>query len=268
MNIGFIGCGNMGQSMVGGIVSSDAADSKNVMVCDHHDEKLNLVKEKYGVLVSKDSKEIAKFSDVLILAVKPNAYENTIKNIKDDVKSSVIIVSIGAGISIDFIEKRFERKIKVVRVMPNTPALIGEAMSAICPNAEVKKEELDSVIKIFESFGKAEVVPEKLMSVVTAVSGSSPAFVYMFIEALADGAVMYGMPRDKAYKFAAQSVLGSAKMVLETGKHPGILKDDVCSPSGTTIDAVYSLEKNNFRGTVMDAVKVCTEKALKMSGDK
>ena len=153
---------------------------------------------------------------------------------------------------------------KVIRTMPNTPALVGEGMSALCANRNITKEELQDVVKIFESFGKIEILEEKLIDVVPAVSGSSPAYVYMFIEALGDGAVLQGMPRDKAYKMAAQAVLGAAKMVLETGEHPGKLKDDVCSPGGTTIEAVYTLEKNNFRGPVISAMESCTEKAIKM----
>ena len=153
---------------------------------------------------------------------------------------------------------------KVIRTMPNTPALVGEGMSALCANKNITKEELQDVVNIFESFGKIEILEEKLIDVVPAVSGSSPAYVYMFIEALGDGAVLQGMPRDKAYKMAAQAVLGAAKMVLETGEHPGKLKDNVCSPGGTTIEAVYTLEKNNFRGSVISAMESCTEKAIKM----
>ncbi|WP_291635278.1 pyrroline-5-carboxylate reductase, partial [Clostridium sp.] len=144
--------------------------------------------------------------------------------------------------------------------------LVGEGMSALCANKNVTSDELEGVVKIFESFGKMEILEEKLMDLVPAVSGSSPAYVYMFIEALGDGAVLQGMPRDKAYKMAAQAVLGAAKMVLETGEHPGKLKDNVCSPGGTTIQAVYALEKNNFRGTVISAMESCTEKAIKMGG--
>ncbi|SQB89737.1 pyrroline-5-carboxylate reductase [Clostridium tetanomorphum] len=149
--------------------------------------------------------------------------------------------------------------------MPNTPALVGEGMSALCYNELIHEKELEEVINIFKSFGRVEIINEKLMDVVPAVSGSSPAYVYMFIEALADGAVLDGMPRDKAYKMAAQAVLGSAKMILETGEHPGVLKDRVCSPGGTTIEAVYSLEMNNFRGSVIEAMRKCTEKTIKMS---
>ncbi|EEL50203.1 Pyrroline-5-carboxylate reductase [Bacillus cereus Rock3-44] len=149
--------------------------------------------------------------------------------------------------------------------MPNTPALVGEGMSALCPNEMVTEKDLEDILNIFKSFGQTEIVNEKLMDVVTSVSGSSPAYVYMFIEAMADAAVLDGMPRNQAYKFAAQAVLGSAKMVLETGIHPGELKDMVCSPGGTTIEAVATLEEKGLRTAIISAMKRCTQKSMKMS---
>ena len=149
--------------------------------------------------------------------------------------------------------------------MPNTPAFVGEGMTAVTRNAEVNDKELDMVLDIFKSIGKADVIDEKLMDMIPSISGSSPAYVYMFIEALADGAVLQGMARDKAYQYAAQAVLGAAKMVLESGKHPGELKDQVCSPGGTTIEAVYSLEQNHFRGTIIEAMEACTAKSKKLA---
>ena len=148
--------------------------------------------------------------------------------------------------------------------MPNTPALVGEGCTGVCPNENVTKAELDKVLKILSSFGKAHVVPERLMDVVGAVSGSSPAFVFMFIEALADGAVAGGMPRQQAYEFAAQAVLGSAKLVLESGKHPGELKDMVCSPAGTTIEGVRTLEECGMRAALMDAVQAVLERTKEL----
>ena len=148
--------------------------------------------------------------------------------------------------------------------MPNTPALVGEGMAALTINENVSKEEADIVLNVFNSFGKGEIVPENLMDAVTAVSGSSPAYVFMMIEAMADAAVIGGMPRSQAYTFAAQAVMGSARMVLETGKHPGELKDMVCSPAGTTIDAVASLEKNGFRSSMIEAMVSCMNKSKEL----
>lgn len=264
-NIGFIGCGNMAQAIIGGIVKSGLINSKNIMASNRSYEKLKSTEEKYGILTAKSNDEVARFSDLLFLSVKPNVYKKVIEEIKDEIKKDVVIVTIAAGVDIKSVEGWFEKKLPIIRTMPNTSAQVGESMTAVCVNDVVKEEDLSFTLDIFKSLGKAEIVDEKLMDAVVGVSGSSGAYVYMFIEALADGAVLSGMTRKMAYEFAAQSVLGAAKMVLETGQHPGILKDNVCSPAGTTIDAVYSLEKNNFRGTVIEAVKKCTEKSIEMS---
>ncbi|MBU3129043.1 pyrroline-5-carboxylate reductase [Clostridium tagluense] len=262
--IGFIGCGNMAQAMIGGIVKSNLVPSKKVIGSNPSDRSLNKVKEEYNILVTKDNVEVAKFSDILILAVKPYKYFDVIHEIKPYLKKDVVIITIAAGITLESMGSALGDCAKVIRTMPNTPALVGEGMSALCANKNITKEELQDVVSIFESFGKVEILEENLIEIVPAVSGSSPAYVYMFIEALGDGAVLQGMPRDKAYRMAAQAVLGAAKMVLETGEHPGKLKDNVCSPGGTTIEAVYTLEKNNFRGSVISAMESCTEKAIKM----
>ena len=213
----------------------------------------------------KAEEEAARKADILFLAVKPNMYAQVIEEIKDEVKEETVIVAIAAGKDIATIEGLFGKKVKVVRSMPNTPALVGEAMSAICHNDLVTKEELEDVKAIFNSIGKAEIVGEYLMDAVTGVSGSSPAYVYMFIEAMADAAVLGGMPRNLAYEFAAQSVLGAAKMVLETGMHPGALKDMVTSPAGTTIEAVAELERKGMRSAVISAVDKCITKSKAMS---
>lgn len=183
--------------------------------------------------------------------------------IKDHLKPDCIVVSIAAGQPISNIEAILG-KIKLVRAMPNTPALVGAAMSALCPNDKVTAEEVKLIESLFNSFGRAEVVPESMMDAVVGVSGSSPAYVYMFIEAMADAAVADGMPRTQAYKFAAQSVYGAAKMVLETNTHPGVLKDAVCSPGGTTIAAVAKLEEKGLRDAVISAQRCCVAKSKDM----
>lgn len=266
--LGFIGCGNMAKAMIGGIVKSKLYEGCNIIVSNPSDLSLDEVKEKYDVITTNDNIDVAEAADIIILSVKPNKYKEVIDGIKKAVRPETVIVAIAAGVSTSKVCEYFGREVKVVRAMPNTPALVNEAMSALCRNKNVSDDEFEQVDKIFSAFGKTEVLEEKLMDAVTGVSGSSPAYVYMFIEALADGAVLNGIPREKAYRMAAQAVLGSAKMVLETGKHPGQLKDEVCSPGGTTIEAVYALEKNNFRGTVMDAVQKCTEKSINMSHTK
>lgn len=255
----------MARSMIGGIITSNLVTSNNVIASNTSYERLEPVKNQYGIITTTNNKEVAQYADIIFLSIKPNKYEIVMGEIKDYIKDDVIIISIAPGIEIKTIEAGFGKKMKVIRSMPNTPALVGEGMSAICSNDMVSSEELGMVIKIFESFGKAEIIDEKLMDVIPAISGSSPAYAYMFIEAMAEGGVLRGLPWNKAYKLAAQSVLGAAKMILETGEHPAELRDKVCSPGGTTIAAVRSLELNGFKGTVIEAMEECTKRVIEMS---
>lgn len=263
--LGFIGGGNMGQAMMGGIIGANIFAPEHIMVADLNEKCLHNIADKYGVKTTTSNVELATASDILILAVKPNLYPIVIEGIKDVVKDDVIIVTIAAGRDIASTVDSFGKDTKVIRVMPNTPALVGEGMSGVCANSLITEKELQEVLDIFSSFGKVEVIGEYLMDVVTAVSGSAPAYIFMIIEAMADAAVLDGMPRDKAYTFAAQTVLGSAKMVLETGMHPGLLKDMVCSPGGTTIEAVATLEKKGLRTALISAMQACTKKSKALS---
>lgn len=264
MKLGFIGTGNMGSAMMGGIISAGVVSSSDIIAADVLQTALDKIKSKLSVNTTLDNREVVEFADIIFLAVKPQFLSEAINGIKDMDFSNKVVVSIAAGQSLERLTELFGREIKLVRVMPNTPALVGEGMSGLSPNSLVSKEESDSIVKLFEAFGQAEIVPEKLQDVVCGISGSSPAYVYMFIEALADGAVAEGMTRAQAYKFAAQAVYGSAKMVLETGEHPGVLKDAVCSPGGTTIEAVAALESLGFRNSVIEAERVCIEKSRKL----
>jgi pyrroline-5-carboxylate reductase len=262
--IGFIGSGNMGSAMIKGIVNSNLIECNDIYVSDIDENKLKGIKEELGVNVTTSSENLVNSVNIVVLSVKPNIYSIVLNDIKKYITNDILVITIAAGISIEFVENIIGNDKKVIRTMPNTPALVNEGMAAICPNKNIDKDELKLVIDIFESFGKAEVLKESLIDSVIAVSGSSPAYVFKFIEAMADGAVLGGMPRDKAYKFAAQAVLGSAKMVLETGMHPAELKDMVCSPGGTTIEAIASLEKNGFSGTVIEAMEKCMDKSRNM----
>lgn len=263
--IGFIGCGNMGSAILEGILQSKIAKKSDVFVSCRSKDSKNRIEEEFGVKVI-DNIDVVKNSDIIFLAVKPNVFPDVIDEIKDEIKiKNPLVISIAAGMTIERIEKLFGTQLRLVRTMPNTPALVGAGMSALCANENVEKSDKDKVLEIFESFGEAEFVSEKLMDAVIGVSGSSPAYIYMLIEAMADGAVMAGMPRHQAYKFAAQSVMGSAKMVLETGIHPGELKDAVCSPGGTTIAGVSKLEEKGFRDAIISAEKACIEKSIEMS---
>ncbi len=258
--IGFIGAGNMASAIIGGMVKSGLYPSEAVIASDKNELTLENVKKEYGIKTTLDNCEAAE-SEILFLAVKPQFLYDVISEIKKTITSDTIIVSIAAGQSIEKIESAFGKKIKLVRVMPNTPAFVGEGMSALSPNNNITPDELSLIEQIFSSLGEAEVVAEKLMDAVTAVSGSSPAYVFMLIEAMADAAVKAGMPRNQSYTFAAQAVLGSAKMVLKTNIHPAELKDMVCSPGGTTIEAVKVLEEKGFRSAIMDAMEACIKKS-------
>lgn len=262
--IGFIGCGNMGSAMIGGITASGLCAPAQIIASAHTQTTLDSISAAYGIQVTLDNTEVARRADIIFLAVKPYLYQTVIEEIRDITENDKLIVAIAAGISHSRLDSFFGRPAKIIRAMPNTPAMALEAMSALTPNEHVTAEELQMIITIFESFGKAEVIPEGLMDTVIGVSGSSPAYVFLFIEAMADAAVADGMPRKQAYKFAAQAVYGAAKMVLETGKHPGELKDAVCSPGGTTIEAVARLEEAGLRSAVISAQRRCVEKSKKL----
>ncbi len=262
--VGFIGCGNMGSSMVGGLIKSKFIKADDIIVSTKTESSSMRLEEQFKVKTTLDSAIVAKESDVIILAVKPFMFKKVISEIRSELTEDKLIITIAAGITISDMEEWISGNSKIIRTMPNTPALVGEAMSAVCPNKNVTKDELDYCFKIFESFGECVQLEEKDFHGFIALCGSSPAYVFMFIEAMADAAVRLGIPRVKAYKMAAQSVLGSGKMVLETGKHPGELKDMVCSPAGTTIDAVVELEKLGFRNSVIQAMNKCAEKSKSM----
>ncbi len=260
MKIGFIGCGNMASAFINGILKKEIYSSDEIIASDLNETLLKDMVAQHNIQITTDNCLVAK-SDIIVLAIKPQFYEVVIKQIKDIVSDNQIIITIAPGKTLEWLREQFGKELKIVRTMPNTPALIGEGVTGVCTNSNITEDDLHKVLGILEGIGMAEIVSENLMDVVTAVSGSSPAYVYMFIEAMADGAVADGMPRDKAYKFAAQAVMGSAKMVLETGKHPGELKDMVCSPGGATIEAVRVLEEKGLRSAVIEAMKACVRKA-------
>ncbi len=262
MKIGFIGLGNMASAIIGGILKKGLVGSADIIGSDVSVTGCAKAAEQFGIRTGSDNKKVAAEADILFLAVKPIFLPQVLTEICESVKENTVIVSIVAGKSIAFIQEGMGgRERKIVRTMPNTPALVGEGCTGVSPSKNVTKEELEQVIALLGSFGVAQEVPERLMDAVVGVSGSSPAYVFMFIEAMADAAVAAGMPRQQAYDFAAQAVYGSAKMVLETGMHPAQLKDMVCSPGGTTIDAVKVLEEKGFRSAVMSAMEACIEKS-------
>ena len=263
--IGFVGCGNMGSAMMKGILTAGLADRDEIIASCHTETSKARLEETYGIDVTTNNKDVVD-ADVVFLAVKPVKLAEVAAEIKDSIHPDTVLISVVAAKSIATLEELFTTpenagKLQLVRTMPNTPAMVLEGMTAITPNSTITEAHLNYVCRLLESFGQTEIVPENLMDAVTGVSGSSPAFIYMLIEAMADQAVKEGMPRKQAYKFAAQAVLGSAKMVLETGEHPGVLKDAVCSPGGTTIAGVAKLEENGFRHAIMSAIEAAVAKS-------
>ena len=254
----------MASAIIGGIIKNGAAAASEIKAADKFETARKKAGDSFGIETFEDNAECIKGADIVLLAVKPNVFPVVAADIRDSLTSDQVVLSIMAGKSIADLEAGLGSDKKIVRAMPNTPALVGEGITGYCPNQNITADELKICADVIASFSEAEQVPESLMGVVTSLSGSSPAYVYMFIEAMADAAVADGMPRAQAYHFAAQTVLGSAKMVLETGKHPGELKDMVCSPGGTTIEGVTTLEQLGFRSAVIEAVRACTDKALNM----
>lgn len=259
--LGFIGAGNMGTPLVKGIAASGIITPDRISIFDVDREKASALSRETGVIFAESNSAVVAASDIIILAVKPNYIKPVLEECKNSFTGLKILVSIAVGVSIKTYKAILGEEARVVRTMPNTPVMVGEGMTLICFDGSINSDEKALIKKLFESSGKAEELDEKLMSEVTALTGSSPAYVYVFIEAMADAAVLSGIPRHLAYRLAAQAVLGSAKMVLESGKHPGELKDQVCSPAGTTIEAISSLEKNGFRYAVIDAMNECTRRA-------
>ena len=247
VKIGFIGMGNMGNAILNGLLKTHRPE--DMIFSAAHQDKMEAVTARTKVPHAGSNRECAKAVKYLILAVKPQYFDAVFSEIRDVVTPEQVVVSLAPGITISNITERLGGNVRVVRAMPNTPAMLGEGMTGV-------------------SYGEAsyteELVEERLMDAVGCVSGSSPAFVYMFIEALADSGVKYGLPRKTAYAMAAQTVLGSAKMILETGKHPGQLKDEVCSPGGTTIAGVSALEEYGLRNAVIKAADACYEKTRRM----
>ena len=269
---GFIGAGNMGSAMISGILEGGLAEKKDITLVTASSRSAKNIEDRFGIKASKDATSLASNSSVIILAVKPKQLDDVLPEIRESLDADSIVISVAAGKSISDIDSALlsiavAGRLKVARAMPNTPAAVGEAMSAVCFNDRFEDTEKEEVLSVFRSFGKAEEVDEGLMDTVTGLSGSSPAFIYMLIEAMADEAVKCGMKRESAYTFAAQTVKGSADMVLKTGKHPGELKDQVTSPGGTTIAGVLALEKNGFRSAITEGIDAAVKRSMELSSD-
>lgn len=260
--IGFIGVGNMG----GAMAKACAKVSENkVWVYDVDSIRYQAFSDTKNIAAAQSIEELMEKCDYVVMSVKPQYYGVVGQSVKACVKSEQIIITVAPSYTLEDMKTLFGNEVKLVRTMPNTPALVGEGITAFCHEASVTDSELEDFKLYFESFGKLVKVDEKLMPAVVAATGSSPAYVYMFIEAMADAAVSFGMPRTMAYEMISQAVKGSAQMVLETGEHPGALKDAVTSPGGTTIKAVLAMEEAGFRNSVIKGMEACYQQVLDMS---
>lgn len=256
-----IGGGNMGEALMAGWLADGLAAPDDLWATDVVPERLAALRTRYGIRIGQDSAEAGSWADVVVLAVKPQNIDQVLDGLKDRMSDRVLIVSIAAGIPLARIAARLGGNRKLVRVMPNTPALIRAGASALAASPSVSAEERAFVVRLFQAVGTVVVVEERLMDAVTGLSGSGPAYVFQIIEALADGGVKMGLPRETALTLAAQTVLGAAKQLVETGEHPGRLKDKVASPGGTTIAGLHALEAGGVRAALMAAVEAATKRS-------
>jgi len=260
--IGFIGCGNMGGAILSGALESGVIKKENVCVYDVLPAVSETLAPK-GVHIAGSNEEVCDKSDMIILCIKPQQAEETLTSCGDKLNGKGL-VSIAAGVTLERLQNITKGSPRLLRIMPNTPAMVFEGASVFCSETTLTEDEKQDIVELFESIGIVEWVPEKLIDTVCGLSGGGPAYAAMFIEALADGGVKNGLPRATAYRLAAQTCLGTAKMILETGIHPGALKDMVTSPGGTTIEGVEALERGGMRHAVIDCINVATAKSSKL----
>lgn len=269
---GFIGMGNMGKAILKGILKGEKAG--NIIFSSEKSENMKEISEKTGIKEAEGAdsavrnRAVASSSEILVLAVKPQVLPKVCTEIKDFLTEGMTVVSLAAGVSLERLAELLGGDVKLVRVMPNTPASIGEGMTAICfgQNGNFTEKDKESIREMFRACGEIAEVSEKQLDVIGVTAGSSPAFTYMYIDALADAGVKYGIKREEAQKIAAKAVMGAAAMVLQTGEHPEILKNKVCSPGGTTIEGVEALYEWGLKNAVMKACTACMEKNMRLSG--
>lgn len=267
MSIGFIGGGNMAEAIIKGLLSGGMAP-RNIMVSDPAQERRAHLAATLHVKTSDDNNEVVSACDLIILAIKPQIAASVLTALEGVITPQKLIISIMAGISTTFIEESLQNGARVIRSMPNTPALVQAGATAVCPGRRTTAEDLEIARELFTQVGTVVSVTERQMDAVTGVSGSGPAYVYSFIEALADAGVKNGLPREIAVNLAVQTVIGSARLVQESGEHPAVLRDRVTSPGGTTIAALHALENGRFHGLVMEAVDMAVKRSKELAGIK
>ena len=261
--IGFIGAGQMAEALMRGLIDAGLSSADRITASDAVADRLEYICSEVGVATTSSNSEVVKKSEIIILAVKPNIVPDVLEDILSHIGDGHLVVSIAAGVPLSRLQDGLPGS-RIVRVMPNTPCLVREAAAGFALGEHATDEDRETVNQILSAVGRAFCLEEKLLDAVTGLSGSGPAYVFILIEAMADGGVRAGLPRDVAQTLAAQTVLGSAKMVLETGDHPGILKDRVASPGGTTIAGIHELEKGGFRDALMEAVVAAAKRSKEL----
>lgn len=259
--VGILGTGNMGEALIHGLLHGHVCHPEQIIGSDTRPERLKAIREKYGVKTTSHNTEVVKQSDILILSVKPQIMKQVVEEIAKYLDLSKLIISIAAGVPLDAIESCAQKELKLIRVMPNICVSVREGVSAIAGGRHAVKEDLMIAKTIFDSVGKSLFIEENLLDAVTGLSGSGPAYIFLIIDALADAGVKVGLSRDDALVLAPQTVLGAAKMLIETGEHPGRLKDMVTSPGGTAIAGLHTLEEGGLRTTLINAVEVATQRS-------
>jgi pyrroline-5-carboxylate reductase len=263
--ISIIGGGNMAEAMLKGLLKKKIVTPKQVLVSEPRDERTRFLSQTYRVQVTSDNKAAVRFGEIIILAVKPQIMKGVLQEIAGELTSKQLIISIAAGITIAFIASQIGKDKRIVRTMPNSPSQIGEGAIALCGGGKATPQDIRNAGELFAAIGATVIVPEAHMDAVTGLSGSGPAYIFLIIEALTDGGVKMGLPRDVAQSLVLQTVIGSARMVVETGDHPVKLKDMVTSPGGTTIAGLHVLEEKGVRGALINAVTAASERSRALS---
>jgi pyrroline-5-carboxylate reductase len=261
--IAFLGAGNMAEALVKGLLRAEVAEAREIICADRNPARAELAK-RYGVRFTGSNREAAAVADLVVLSVKPQVMNKLLDEIAPDLDQKKLVISIAAGVPIAAIERKVGHGVRIVRTMPNTPALVGAGATALTAGEHATEEDLAQARALFDAIGRTVIVDEPQLDAVTGLSGSGPAYIFLVIEALSDAGVKVGLARATAQDLAAQTVLGSAKLLIETGEHPGRLKDQVTSPGGTAIAGLHTLEAGGLRTTLMNAVEAATHRAREL----
>jgi len=262
--VAILGAGKMGEAMISGLLKSGAYEPQDIQVFEIIESRSEYISQTYNVKCVDDTRDAVSFANIIIIAVKPGDVKKALEQIGPTMKLGKVVVSIAAGVTLDFLRKYLPKNIAVVRVMPNMACMVREAMIVVCPSENTKKQELEMVTGTLSLLGRVIKLDEKYLNLATGLVGSGPAYIYLIIEALADAGVRLGLPKDISTLLAAQTTLGAAKMVVETGEHPAKLKDMVTTPAGTTIEGLLALEEGKLRAVIISAVTKAAERAKQL----